>query len=79
MSMSNSTRNKFLAQKRRLLKWKNAIQGNCWIYIVYAMTTIGFDIVTAITTISQFMQKLGYEQWKVVKRIMRYLQGACDY
>lgn len=46
---------------------------------MYAMIIIGFDIVIVIATVSQFMQKLGYEHWKVVKHIMRYLQGACDY
>jgi len=29
--------------------------------MVYAMITIGFDIVTSITIVSQLMQKLGYE------------------
>jgi hypothetical protein len=59
MSMSNSTRNKLLVRKRRLLKWENNIQHNCWIYIVYAMIIIGFDIATTITTVNQVMQQLG--------------------
>jgi hypothetical protein len=34
------------------------MQHSCWIYIVYAMIIIGFDIATTITTVSQVMQKL---------------------
>jgi hypothetical protein len=32
---------------------------------VYAMITNGFDIATTIAIVSQFVQKLGYEHWKL--------------
>ncbi len=47
--------------------------------IMYSMIAIRLDVVAVVGIVSQFMQNPSYAHWRVVKQIMQYLQGTCDY
>ncbi len=79
MSMSNSTKNKLLVQKRRLLKWeKYHTRQLLDLYRVCHDYNWGWHC-DCNNNYKSIHAKARIEHWKVVKRIMKYLQGACDY
>ena len=42
---------------------------------MYEMVGMRADLAFAVSTVSQFMWKVGSPHWIVVKRIMRYLKA----
>ena len=46
---------------------------------MYAMVATRVDIVFAVSTVSQFMLKVGPSHWMAMKCIMRYLKGTLDF
>ena len=47
--------------------------------LMYAMLCIRPDISYAIGMVSRYQSNPGEVYWKVVKRILRYLNGMMDY
>ena len=47
--------------------------------LMYAMVGTRADLAFAVSMVSQFMSRAGPTHWSAVKRIMRYLQGTCEF
>ncbi|XP_058211498.1 secreted RxLR effector protein 161-like [Rhododendron vialii] len=47
--------------------------------LMYAQTCTRPDISFAVGMLGSYQSNLGMEHWKVVKKVMRYLQGTKDY
>ena len=43
---------------------------------MYAMVLTRLDIAHAISDVNRYMVSLGMEHWRVVKWVMRYLNGT---
>ena len=47
--------------------------------LMYAMVVTRANIAIVVSTVSQFMSKIGPPHWMAVKCIMRYLKGTLDF
>ena len=47
--------------------------------LIYAMVDMRADLAFAVSTVSQFISKVGPLHWMAVKRIMRYVKGILDF
>ena len=48
-------------------------------YVMYAMVAMRADITFLVSTVSQFMSKVGPPYWMAMERIMRYLKSTLDF
>jgi hypothetical protein len=47
--------------------------------LIYGMIFTRMDIAHAVGVLRRYMSKLGKEDWKIVKRVFRYLRGTASY
>lgn len=47
--------------------------------LIYTMVSIRPDISHDVSVVSRFIANLGYEHWRVVQWIMRYLKRTLEF